>query len=90
MWDKEEITENATLFRRVPNKLIDGEVVAPGAFCNGKNEAGENTNSMSSNWARYATALQTRDQVTKQDPREYGVVEMVVSEIKRPNGLPLG
>ena len=80
MWDIEEIPDDATLYRRVPGHLIiDGEVGSD-AFQNTSN-----TTQMSTNWSLYATAEETREQVTAfgKDPKTYGVVAMSVADVKR-------
>ena len=80
MWKIENIPDDATLFRRVPGPLIiDGEV-GPAAF---QNHPG--TESISSNWSHYADADETRNQVRNygKNPKDYGVVKMLVSDIKQ-------
>ncbi len=85
MWEIENIPDECTIFRRVPNsKIIDGEV-APDAFLNSKDVEGKKTDSMSTNWEKYADALVTRNAVALDglNPLEFGVVKMCVADIKQ-------
>lgn len=76
-WPVEEIPDTDTLYLRVHQQwLRDGQVL-PGCFQNRPDEA---TGAMSSDWAKYATAEETRQRARR--PEVNAVVALYVGEVR--------
>lgn len=80
-WPKEEIPDIHCLYMRVHrNNQRDG-VVNPGAF----KDHGVEPPGMSTDWCKYATAVRT--QQSARNPKDNGVVQMQVEEVRAIDGL---
>lgn len=78
-WPIESIPDNHSLYMRVLCDHIDNGVPTFGAF---RNHGQGNDRAMSSDWSNYSTPAETRARVERRPATDYGVVEMIVGEVR--------
>jgi hypothetical protein len=82
-WTEENIPDEDVLFYRVHCNDMDGEKPKPGAFRN--HPRGDPNSGMSTNWSKYCSAEQTR-QNAPQSPQNYAVVQLGVGKVREIPG----
>ncbi len=82
---KEEVPDKDYLFLRVPKSLVNPDGTCdPAAFL----PHGEGANAgMSTNWAKYSTAEDTRRIAKAQPPENYGVLQLLAGAVRAIKSL---
>lgn len=77
-WSTEEVPDEDNLWMRVHKNNMDNGELRPGAF---RNLPNKKTDGMSTDWAKYATAQETRDRASV--PQDNAVIRLNVGEVRK-------